>query len=170
MTILRRYRTTVLLPLATLALGATLTACGGDDPGEASAGSSADSFEDSQEDLAEAADAAGVPDECQAAFPLALEPADPGDVGFPADWPETPVEATLCSTGSTLDDTTRTADYATTASPAEVLDAYQAALPATYETTREDQGLGEVLNGTDGTVSFQLQPRDGEFTLFLSAG
>jgi hypothetical protein len=166
MTTLQRYRPTLLLPFATLALGVALVGCGGEGTAD---GTSSDSYAEAEGDLADAAAAAGVPEECQAAFPLALEPADAADADFPADWPDLPVEATLCSTGGTLDDTTRTVDYATSATPTEVLDAYEATLPATYETTREDQGLGEVLNGTDGTFSFQVQPGDGRFTIFLSA-
>lgn len=167
MTLPRRRRTPLLLPVATLALAAVLTGCG--EPPPDSTASSATAGSDA-EDLADAADDAGVPEECQEAFPLALEPADPADVPFPADWPETPVAATLCSTGATLDDSMQTADYATAATPAEVLDAYEAALAPSYDLTREDQGLGEVLAGSNGSVSFQLQPRDGAFALLLSAG
>lgn len=168
MTILRLPHAPLLLPLAAVTLAAVLAGCGADEPARDS-GPASGSAADAEEDLADVADAAGVPEECQEAFPLALEPVDPADVGFPAGWPEPPVEATLCSTGSTLDDATRTADYATTATPTEVLDAYEAALPATYETTREDQGLGEVLSGYDDTVSFQIQPAEGRFSVLLGA-
>ena len=59
----------------------------------------------------------------------------------------------------------QTADYATTASGSEVLDAYEATLPADYAVGREDQGAGEQLTGSAGSVYFTITIRDGAFSV-----
>jgi hypothetical protein len=110
-----------------------------------------------------------APPECQDAFPLALEPASLDDVTLiPSDWPQPPAGATLCGTSHTLDGNIETLDYALAADSTDVLDAYESALPETYTSMREDDGLGEVITGTGGGVSFEITPRDGSFTLFFN--
>ena len=156
-----------LLPLAALVVttAVSLSACGGDQPA-ASAGSSTSSEGEAAAGLDELADAGDVPEECREAFPAEVAPADLDDVAsIPSGWPEPPVDATLCRTSSTMDDSLSIAGYATASSPAEVLDAYEAALADTWDVTREDRGFGDVLTGTAGDVWFQVETRDGAFDL-----
>ncbi|WP_210650233.1 hypothetical protein [Nocardioides sp. SYSU D00065] len=159
-----------LLPLTglLLATAVSVSACGSDESSgsESAAASSSESTDEALDGLDELADSGGVPEECREAFPAEVVPADIADVsGIPAEWPEPPVDATLCRTSSTMDDTLSIAGYATASSPAEVLDAYESALAEQWEVTREDNGMGEVLTGTAGDVWFQVETRDGAFDL-----
>lgn len=156
------------LLLATLTLLATggLAACGGD-----SGASDSTSPTRADNDLTDVQEETGVPPECRDAFPVAIGAADLADVELiPAGWPEPPVEATLCQTSSTLDDQIAIASYATEAAPAEVLDAYETALAGTFETSREENGLGEVLSGSSEGGGFEVAAADGSFTLTFSQG
>jgi hypothetical protein len=142
----------------------SLTACGSDDAEQ-------DTADRVGDDLADVR-SGDVPQECTEAFPLAIEPADLADVALrPADFPEPPVDATLCQTSSTLDDSIATADYATTASATEVLDAYEAELAPTYDVEREDGGAGETLTGDLGGGTYvQVTPGDGRFSVAFGTG
>ena len=60
-------------------------------------------------------------------------------------------------------------DWATEASGSEVLDAIEAALPPSYSVTREDNGMGEQLDGTAGDVYFTVVTRPGAWTLQLGS-
>lgn len=142
-----------------------LTACGGDDEG--AAGDDAGDTAAQVSDELDAVRDADVPAECVEPFPLAIEPADLADLTLrPEGLPEPPVDGTLCETSSTLDDTIQTASYATPASPAEVLDAYELQLGAIYDVVRADEGAGETLTGDLGTgVFFQVTPGDGTYSI-----
>lgn len=107
-----------------------------------------------------------LPDACTTAYPLAQPPADLAEVTLrPADFPEPPVEATLCQTSSTLDDHLMTADYATEATGSEVLDGYEQAL-AGYEVVRADDGAGEMVTGDLGNGVFvQVSVRTGAYSV-----
>ena len=157
-----------LLPLAGLVLATalSLSACGEDG---STTSASAAATDEALSDLGEIAEDAGVPEECHDAFPADVVPVDIADVELmPSDWPEPPVDATLCRTSATMDDTVSIAGYATTSSPAEVLDAYETALAGTWEVTREDGTFGEVLTGTADDVWFQVETRDGAYDLTFS--
>ncbi|MEO9322697.1 hypothetical protein ABFT23_04350 [Nocardioides sp. C4-1] len=111
-----------------------------------------------------------VPTECAEAFPLALVPADLADVTLrPADFPAPPVESTLCQTSSTMDDSVAIADYATPASPEEVLDAYEQQLGATYEVTRADDGAGETVAADLGGVVVEVSTGEGRYSVAFGA-
>lgn len=60
--------------------------------------------------------------------------------------------------------------YATDAARAEVLDAYERAFSGSFETTRGDQGLGEALSGVAGSVSFELLPGEGSYSITFGQG
>lgn len=161
-------RSRVLLATITLLTTGALAACGSDtddtDTGGASPQGGGDSLSEVQEE-------SGVPEECREAFPAAFGEADIADVELlPEGWPEPPVDATLCQTSATLDDEVEVLSYATDAAPAEVLDAYEAALGGSFETTREDKGLGEGLSGTAGAVGFEVMPSDGSFSITFGKG
>lgn len=159
-------RSRMLLATTTLLAMGALGGCS-DDPGEGAGGPSA-GVDDS---LAEVQEGSGVPGECLEAFPAAFGTADIADVELlPEAWPEPPVDATLCQTSSTSDDQVEVVGYATDAAPDEVLDAYEAALAGSFETTREDQGLGEMLSGTAGSIGFEVTPGDGSFSLTFGQG
>ena len=107
----------------------------------------------------------GIPEACLDAYPAAFTAPDLADATLlPGDWPEPPTGATLCQTTGTADGAVETADYATDAPAAEVLDAYEAALSA-YDVAREDQGLGEQLSGTADGVLFEITTRDGAYSV-----
>ncbi len=126
------------------------------------AGSSADDFQESQLD-------SGVPEECLEAFPVAFgEPDLAAATLLPSDFPADVVDGTLCQTaesGSGI----QVVDWATEASGTEVLDAIEAALPPSYSVTREDNGMGEQLDGTAGDVYFTVVTRPGAWTLQLGS-
>jgi hypothetical protein len=69
-----------------------------------------------------------------------------------------------------LDDQVEIASYATDAAPADVLDAYEAALAGSFETTRAENGLGELITGSSDGGAFEVAARDGAFTLTFSQG
>jgi hypothetical protein len=120
--------------------------------------------------LAEVQEQTDVPEECRDAFPVAVGRADAAAITLmPATWPTDAVEGTLCQTSATGSGI-QVASYATDASGAEVLDAVQGALPASYEVTREDQGMGEQLDGTGDGVSFRVTTREGAFEVMFSEG
>lgn len=157
-----------LLPLAglVLATAVSVSACGDDASPTATSTTSSAGTADAYDELDAMADDAGVPEECRDAFPAEVVAADLADVTpIPPDWPEPPVDATLCRTSSMMDDSASIAGYATTSAPAEVLDAYEAVLSEQWEVTREDRGFGDVLTGTAGDVWFQVETRDGAFDL-----
>lgn len=160
-----------LLSLAGLLLATAVgaSACGdAAEPSLTSSGSSTTSGTDSADaldGLDELADSAGVPEECRDAFPTEVAAASLDDVPVPSGWPEPPVDATLCRTSWMMDDSASIAGYATASTPAEVLDAYEAALSEQWDVTREDRGFGEVLTGDAGGVWFQVETRDGAFDL-----
>lgn len=153
----------VLLPLG-------LASCGGSD--EPAAGESV------SESGSESGDAAGTveegastaPEECRDAFPMAMVMPDLADVAMiPADFPEPPVDATLCQTSSTLEGNMESADYATDASAEEVLAAYETAL-APYGAARSEDGMGRpmIAGEADGGVFIQVTPKDGGFSLVFA--
>lgn len=148
---------------AGLLAAALLVGCGGD-PSGAAAAPAVDDLQQTQRD-------SGVPEECLTAFPVAMDAPDLGEVTLlPADWPQAPEGATLCQTSATLDGGVETVDYATDRAAADVLAAYEAALSG-YDVVRADQGLGEQLSGTVGSVSFEITTRDGAYSvLFAEAG
>ncbi|GAA5144037.1 hypothetical protein GCM10023340_10880 [Nocardioides marinquilinus] len=160
----RPHRAALAATAAALLLA--LTACGGDDGGaDGTDGGSGDAAADAAADLDDVR-SGDVPEECVEAFPLAIEPADLADVSLrPSDFPEPPVDATLCSTSSTLDDSIMTADYVTGAGEAEVLDGYEAAL-ADYEVLRDDSsGIDTVTADLGEGVFVQVTPGDGTFSV-----
>ena len=160
-------RSRVLLATITLLTTGALGACGSDTD-DGPAGSSPQGGDDA---LSEVQEASGVPEACREPFPAAVGEADLADVELlPDGWPDPPVEATLCQTSATLDNQVEVVSYATDAAPAEVLDAYDAAFAGSFETTREDQGLGEALSGTAGSVSFELLPSDGSYSITFGQG
>jgi hypothetical protein len=162
---LRNLRLPVKLSIVVAAGLLTLSACSGDTDGPSGAGSEDKAASDTA-GLQDVQADSGVPEECLEAFPVAIGEADLADLSLvPGDWPEGPVDATLCQTSSTIEGNLETADYATEATGAEVLDAFQAALPAGYEATREDKGQGDVLTGSAGEVFFQVSTRDGAYTV-----
>jgi hypothetical protein len=142
---------------------ALLVGCGGDPSGDATAPGT--------DDLQQVQRDSGVPEECLTAFPVAMSAPDLGEVTLlPADWPEAPEGATLCQTGATLDGGVETVDYVTDRAAADVLADYEAALSG-YDVVRADEGLGEQLSGTAGSVSFEITTRDGAYSvLFAEAG
>ena len=71
-------------------------------------------------------------------------------------------DSTLCQTAATGSGV-QVASYGTSAGAAEVLDAFEAALPSSYDVTRQDQGLGEQLDGTGDGVSFRVTTREGAY-------
>lgn len=119
-------------------------------------------------DISEAQLESGVPAECLDAFPVAFGKPDLGAATLlPADFPADAVAGTLCQTSATSDGL-QVVDWATDASATEVLDAIEAALPASYEVTREDKGQGEQLDGTAGDVWFTVVTRPGAYTVQLA--
>ncbi|KRB79995.1 hypothetical protein ASE01_00340 [Nocardioides sp. Root190] len=155
----------LLLASITLLVAGGLAACGGTDEPEASSPAGADDV------IADLQDEAGVPEECRDAFPAAIGSPDLSRILLePEGWPEPPVEATLCQTSTTLDDTIEIASFATEEPPAEVLDAYEAALEGTFETTRDENGLGELISGATDSGGFEVAAVDGSFTLTFSQG
>ncbi|MBA2955473.1 hypothetical protein GON03_14150 [Nocardioides sp. MAH-18] len=151
--------------LASLAIGAvTLTACAGADatgePGAAPTSPAAET------DASELQSGSGVPEECLDAFPVALGAPDPAAATLaPADWPADAVSGVLCQTTETPDGTRQSLEYATDLSPEDVLDQLEAALPASYEATRSDQGLGEQIDGSAGAVHFTVTVRPGAYAV-----
>ncbi len=158
-------RTAVLV--AVLALGPLgLSACSGD--ADAASGTSGTS-DDPEAALAEVQEETDVPQECRDAFPVAVGKADEGAISLmPETWPRDAVDGTLCQTSSTASGI-QVASYATSATGSEVLDAVQDALPASYDVVRQDQGLGEQLDGTGDGVSFRVTTREGAFEVTFSA-
>ncbi|MCR1784872.1 hypothetical protein KVF89_20190 [Nocardioides carbamazepini] len=147
-----------------------LTACGGDDP---SGGRTADDeISEATERLADAQEDSGVPEECEAAFPMAWGEPDLADAALPPGWPEPPAGAVLCAV-SGGDGSVQTVDYAADQEAAAVLDHYEDALAGAegYDVTREEPpGLGhEVVSGLAGDAGFQVDPRDGGFRLAFDA-
>ena len=163
-----------LLPLTglLLATAVSLSACGSDasSGSDSAAAAGSESIDETLDEFDELADSGGVPEECRDAFPTAVVAADIADVPLPPEWPEPPVDATLCTTSATMDDSVSIAGYATTSTPVEVLDAYESALSEHWEVTRgdNDTGLGEVLTGSTGDMGFQVEAEDGSFRLLLS--
>jgi hypothetical protein len=148
-------------PVRVAALLLALTACGAEAAGSDGADGSGSS---GGSDL-------GAPAGCAEAFPVAVGTPDLADVtNRPADFPDPPVDAVLCQTSSTLDDTVTIASYATEAGPDEVLSAYEELLGATYEVVRADDGAGETLTGDLGGVFVQVSPRDGAFSVAFGEG
>ena len=60
------------------------------------------------------------------------------------------------------------ASYATEVTGPEVLDAVQQALPSSYAVVREDQGMGEQLDGSGDGVSFRVTVREGAYDVMFS--
>ena len=154
-------RTSGLAATAVLVLIA-LTGCGGGDDKPDAGGS--------EHGASSGGGEVAVIEECVSAFPGSFGTPDLGEVEqMPADWPEPPVEdAVLCGTASTLDDGQEDADYATSAAPEAVLEAYAQALEAAgYTVEAEDpSGLGRsMLSGTAGEVYYQVVAKDGGFTI-----
>jgi hypothetical protein len=109
----------------------------------------------------------GVPEECLGVFVGVVDEPDLARVDrLPVGWPDPPVDATLCRTDGEA--TNQEVGYATSAAPAEVLDAYEAAL-AGAELERDDTaGYAGTLSGSlDGTW-FTVQPRAGAFEIVLA--
>ena len=137
---------------------AALVACGDDSDSD-----------NGGDDPPAAVEGAGVPEECTEAIPMAFGEVDLADVSLlPADWPEPPVEATLCLTTSTGDDNMETAEYITDASEEEVLTGY-AEMLSDYAAVRAEDGLGDpVVTGTIGTDAyFEIQSDPGVFRIVL---
>lgn len=166
---LRNLRLPAKLSVVVAAGLLTLSACSGDSEASGSTGGSTGSNDEAASETVELQDLqedSGAPEECVEVFPLALAEADLADLSLvPGDWPEAPVDATLCQTSATIEGNLETADYATRATGAEVLDAFQAALPAGYEVTREDRGQGDMLAGSAGEVFFEVSTREGAYTV-----
>ncbi len=141
------------------------------DGGDAGDDTGGDTGDDTGGDTGDGGLAPGVPEECAAAFIGLLGPADLAEVEkLPSGWPDPPVEATLCVTTETTGGHEE-AGYATTATPEEVVNAYEAVLgDAGADVTRDQGGLGgEILYGTLDGVEFQITPRDGAFDLLFPA-
>jgi hypothetical protein len=118
-------------------------------------------------DISEAQLESGVPAECLEAFPVAFGTPDLAAATLlPTDFPADAVDGTLCQTSATGSGI-QVVDWATEASGTEVLDALEAALPPSYDVTREDKGLGEQLDGTAGDVYFTVITRPGAWSLQL---
>lgn len=149
--------------LAGLSLALVIAGCG-DDPEESSAPSGLDEPGDSA--VEDAADGADVPEACRIPFPQAFAAADVADLALmPADFPEPPVEATLCITAETVGGANETASYATEASAEEVLAGYESAL-ADFDAVRDQDGIGRpIVTANGGGVTIQVTPQDGGFVL-----
>lgn len=107
-----------------------------------------------------------LPAACKDAFPIGVGKPDLSSVTLlPSDWPEAPAGATLCRTSATADGSMQSAEYATDTAGAEVLAAYKKALPPSYEATTERKALGDALVGSSDSVTFEVQPRDGAFSI-----
>lgn len=154
----RTAGTATVAALLTL-LTATATACG--DGGSSVGGSN-------ETDEPAVSVAPGVPEECADFF--AMAPADLGDVDLvPASWPEPPVDATLCVTTTTADNSQESLDYATEATAEEVLSGYETALAA-YDVERAEDGLGRpILAGNADGVGFQVSASDGTFSIVFAS-
>lgn len=86
---------------------------------------------------------------------------------MPADWPEAPEGATLCSTLS--GGSVQTAVYASDWGTDAIFEYYGDSLPAGYTATQAsgaDNGTGyATLEGNGPGVAFQVRENDGGFTL-----
>lgn len=142
-----------------------VTGCGSDDPGDRVGGSSAEGAAGAPAGDAPAGD---VPEECGELYPFAHEAPDLADVKLlPADFPEPPVDATLCEAGG-AGEGQEYAAYATSAGAEEVLAAYEDAL-ASYDAVRAEDGLGNpIVNATAGDVAVQVSTKDGGFSLVFT--
>jgi hypothetical protein len=87
----------------------------------------------------------------------------------PADWPAAPAGSTLCVVMQTSD-TNAILQYVTTATPDQVLDAWEPLLPG-YELVRGD-GIGDnpILNATGPDLEFAIQTDAGTSTYFVAFG
>ncbi|GAA1761866.1 hypothetical protein GCM10009795_005390 [Nocardioides hankookensis] len=142
----------------------TLAACGGgsDDEPKADTTKAADGGSvDLSDDLAE------IPKECKKAFPMALDTPHLDEVELmPADWPEPPLDATLCVTEGNEDGSQQWAEYATDATPEEVIAAYQPALES-YGAQRADNDTTLALGGTVGETAFVVSASEGFYRLIF---
>ena len=165
--------TRALLATALLASGLLLTACGGDAEADAAAALES-AVEEAAGDLADAGADAGLPpapEECLAAFPLAVGGATLDDVDLiPADWPAAPDSAVLCGTGGTPDGNQDYAEYAVALDGEALLAHYEGAFPAGYTVEPTDTIYGPGLTGTAGEVTFVVEPRDGALNLVFAVG
>lgn len=119
-------RRAVLRPAAAAALVLALSGCA-DDADPIDRPFSSEAGDDPGVPAAGVTDA--VPEACRGPFPQAFGPADIDELGLlPPDFPEPPVQATLCLTAETVGGSHETASYATSATPEEVLAAYVTAL------------------------------------------
>lgn len=152
------------LVAATLLVGVVgiTAACSGSDDGSSDGGSS-----NGGDTAAEApAEGSGAPEECAKAFPQAFTEPDLAEVTLAPDgFPEPPVDATLCLTSSTVDNSKETASYATDAAEEEILAGYETALSA-YSPSRDADGLGRpIVVAQDGGLVIQVTPQEGGFVL-----
>lgn len=93
----------------------------------------------------------------------------------PAGWPDPPADSTLCYSAETIDGSSETASYVTSAGPDEVFAHYEAALGARYDVVRSDgleNGTGfETLDGAGAGIGFQIRASEGGFTIvFVTDG
>ncbi|RNL65261.1 hypothetical protein EFK50_04690 [Nocardioides marmoriginsengisoli] len=109
----------------------------------------------------------GVPEVCKEAFPAAFGAPDIAEISMlPAGWPEPPPGSTLCQTAETIGGSRENADYVTTLSAEQVLEAYEDGLDPALGAAREEGPLGgEVLVGAVDGVDFQITPGTGKFTI-----
>lgn len=163
----RPRRAALALASTALALTGFLSACAGGSEDTATPPIGA---EEAKDDLNDIAADSGVPEECAEPFPLALTKPDPASVELtPADWPEPPVDATLCSTSEIMDGGQESMGYASDASADEILAGYEKAL-GSFAPVVEDKGAGKALYGEADGTSFQVTPQDGGFTVFFAKG
>lgn len=150
--------------VAAVALAVLLSGCGSDDP----------TADDPTFGAVDDGDGSGLPpdypEECAEPFPIWFGEADLDSVDLrPGDWPEPLGDALLCRVSSTMGDQQQIADFATASAPAEVLDAFEAALGGLdgYDLERyEPEGLGhELISGTAGDVGFQVDPTPGGYSV-----
>lgn len=115
--------------------------------------------------------ATGVPEVCLDTFATALASASLDDLALlPPDWPEPVAGSTLCVTSETIGGARESAEYATDADAAVVLEHFEQALPAEYAAVRAEGAFGdEVLTGTAGDVVFEIGTGDGSFSIDLLA-
>ncbi|MDQ6525764.1 hypothetical protein RB608_19265 [Nocardioides sp. LHD-245] len=162
-------RAALAVPVTVVTVAALAACGGGDGEDDGTDTTGADAGSTVEEGTGVDDGPAGVPEECGAAFPQALGPADVADLALlPDGFPDPPVEATLCITAETVGGSQETASYASDATAEEILAGYEAAL-ASYGAARDQDGIGRpIVTAADGDLIIQVTPQDGGFVLAFS--
>jgi hypothetical protein len=155
----------ILGGLATAALILALAACSGGTPDALP-----DERPGGRPDGPVAPIGTGLDPACATAFELATKAPDLADAAvIPSDWPAAPEGSTLCVVLQTSDENA-VLQYLTTATPDEVLDAWEPLL-SQYELVRGD-GIGgnPILNATSADLEFAIQTDAGTGTYVVGFG